>query len=204
MATTQPKEIPDSTIIEKASKLEVYDAKGAKVVFGSLFSDQKIIAVFIRHFFCGTCKMYVEQLASIPKETLESANAKIVVVGCGEWNPIKGYASDTGFAGDIYADPSLELYHTLGMNVESIDGTPAGQEKRTYVTRGRVSNIVSSIVNGPLRHPTHLGKQGNWSQLGGDFILGPGLKCTFASRMQHTEDHVEVSELVKIAGAKES
>jgi len=52
--------------------------------------------------------------------------------------------------------------------------------------------------------PTQLGKQGNIKQLGGDFIFGPGTlyedsrtlgllvmignTCSFAHRMQHTED----------------
>jgi hypothetical protein len=32
-----------------------------------------------------------------------------------------------------------------------------------------------SLQRGPLKNPSHIGKQGNISQLGGDFILGPGM-----------------------------
>jgi len=59
---------------------------------------------------------------------------------------------------------------------------------------------------GPLKHPDHIGKQGNISQLGGDFIFGTGTRifpisgsslrsdlmvdndCLFAHRMEHSED----------------
>lgn len=41
---------------------------------------------------------------------------------------------------------------------------------------------------GPLKNPSLIGKQGKLSQLGGDFIFGPGNTCSFASRMRHTED----------------
>ncbi|KAL1738248.1 hypothetical protein HDZ31DRAFT_51288, partial [Schizophyllum fasciatum] len=51
-----------------------------------------------------------------------------------------------------------------------------------------------------FKSPSLLGRQGKISQLGGEFVLGPGNVCSFASRMQHTEDHVEVAELLKEAG----
>lgn len=35
---------------------------------------------------------YVEHLARVSEEALETAGVKIVVIGCGEWNPIKSYA----------------------------------------------------------------------------------------------------------------
>ncbi|KAF5376209.1 hypothetical protein D9615_008488 [Tricholomella constricta] len=212
--------ISDGGTIAAASKLEILDVKGNKVAFGSIFESQKTIVVFIRHFFCGSCQAYVERLASVPQQALEKADAKIVIVGCGEWNPIQSYAgksalllpvlspgySDvlhpetTQFHGPIYADPSRALYHALGMNIEKLEGTPAGQERRGYLTKGAFVNAMQSIWKGPLKHPSLIGKQGNISQLGGDFVLGPGPQCTFASRMQHTEDHIEVRDLMKKAG----
>jgi len=51
-----------------------------------------------------------------------------------------------------------------------------------------------------LKNPLHWGKQGNISQLGGEFILGPKNTCSFEHKMQHTEDHAEVAELFQAAG----
>lgn len=41
------------------------------------------------------------------------------------------------------------------------------------------------MQNGPLKRPHHLGKQGNFAQLGGDFVFGPGMlaMCTILSEI---------------------
>lgn len=147
----------------------------------------------------------------MPKDSLEKASTKIVVVGCGEWNPIKGYAGTscswvlllvavsnhfvetTGFHGAIFADPSRQVYRALGMNIENLAGTPAGEKKRSYLKLGLFTNAIRSTwvcrfmgwstrkhvlnpqQNGPLKNPSLIGKQGNISQLGGEFVLGPGM-----------------------------
>jgi hypothetical protein len=52
-----------------------------------------------------------------------------------------------------------------------------------YVGPAFLSPFLSS-QRGPLKNPSHIGKQGNISQLGGDFILGPGMR--FHHPNQHT------------------
>lgn len=96
------------------------------------------------------------------KEALDQAGTKIVVIGCGEWNPIDQYygpclhihynsilpfsiAEITKFQGPIYADPTRQVYRALGMNLETLAQTPAGQPKRSYLTSGNITNIVRSI-----------------------------------------------------------
>ena len=54
------------------------------------------------------------------------------------------HAETTDFKGDVYADPSRTLYHTLGL-VNSFDRTPAGQEKRSYLSKSFVGNLVRSL-----------------------------------------------------------
>ncbi|KAG7443868.1 uncharacterized protein BT62DRAFT_971657 [Guyanagaster necrorhizus] len=196
-------EIPQQFALTVAFELEIFDSTGSAVKFGSLLPSDvagKVVVVFIRHFFCGSCKQYVEQLASVPKESLDKSNVRIIIIGCGHSDAISVYKESTKFPGQIYADPSRKLYHALGMNIETLAATPAWKEKRSYLKLGTFSNVVSSIFKGPLQTPGLIGKQGNISQLGGDFVFGPGKHCIFASRMQHTEDHVEVSELMKHAG----
>ncbi|KAG6810528.1 hypothetical protein H0H92_011446 [Tricholoma furcatifolium] len=187
----QASSIPDAETLSSVSKLEILNSTGEKVAFGSLFESQRTIVVFIRHFFCG---MFVEKLAEISDEALETAGTKIVVIGCGDWQPIQSYAGKvminftmeplskaialwpetTGFTGPIYADPSRALYHALGMTITNLETTPSGEQRKSYLTKGVLSNAMSSIWNGPLKHPNLIGKQGNISQLGGEFVLGPG------------------------------
>ncbi|KAJ7772059.1 AhpC/TSA antioxidant enzyme-domain-containing protein [Mycena maculata] len=189
--------LPEASVLESASKCEIQDVKGNKVDFGSIFAEQKTVVVFIRHFFCGE---YVGQLAAVPQAALESAGTRIVVIGCGEWQPIENYADITEFQGAIYTDPSRKLYNTLGMDIQNLAKTPSGQKKPSYITMGAFTNIWQSLRTGPFKIPSLIGKQGNMAQLGGDFVLGPGNTCSFAHRMQHTEDHIEVVDLMKAAG----
>ncbi|KAI0780580.1 AhpC/TSA antioxidant enzyme-domain-containing protein [Trametes elegans] len=191
---------PTPDVLAKAAALSVYDNVGKEVTFGSLFHDQKTIVVFIRHFFCGNCQQYVIQLAAVRNDALDAANTRLVVVGCGDWKLIQSYREITGFPYAMYADPSRALYNTFGLE-ESLKRTPAGQARRSYIGGSFLGNVVKSIWGG-LKNPLFVGKQGNISQLGGDFIFGPGETCSYASRMKHTEDHVEVADLMKEAGVE--
>ncbi|KAJ3574268.1 hypothetical protein NP233_g1869 [Leucocoprinus birnbaumii] len=201
---TEPRRIPTENELRDAGALHVYDGEGNKVLFSELFADQKTIVVFIRHFFCGRCQEYVLALAQIPENRLQELNTRIVVIGCGEWQPIKSYSERIAFKGAMYADPSRNLYHALGMDIEKLATTPAGEAKRSYIRTNLLSVTLSSIWHGPVSHPNLIGKSGNISQLGGEFILGPGNVCSFASRMQHTEDHVEVEDLLKAVEESQS
>ncbi|KAK7437271.1 hypothetical protein VKT23_018716 [Stygiomarasmius scandens] len=192
-------DLPDQRVIEKVCDLELFDAKGKKIKFNTIIAGKKVIVVFIRHFFCGSCQQYVEQLASVPKEKLEGANIGLVVVGCGDWQPITHYAEETGFKGEIYAEPTRAIYRELGM-ISNMGGTPQGEERKSYLKRGPLFNALRSIWRGPLSKPSLIGKQGNVAQLGGEFVFEPEKKCTFAYRMKHSEDHVEVVDLMKRAG----
>ncbi|KAF7351043.1 Thioredoxin-like protein AAED1 [Mycena sanguinolenta] len=142
-----------------------------------------------------------EQLAAVPEAALEAAGAKIIVIGCGDFRGLDNYRENTGFKGPMFADSARKLYFALGMDIQTTATTPADQQKASYVSEGYWSNLWKSIKNGPLRDPTLIGKQGDFGQLGGDFVFGPGNQCTFAHRMQHTQDHVEVAGLMKLAGA---
>jgi hypothetical protein len=50
MATTDARALPDVNTLEKAAKLIIFDKKGDKVEFGTVFSNQKTVVVFIREF----------------------------------------------------------------------------------------------------------------------------------------------------------
>ncbi|SJL12006.1 uncharacterized protein ARMOST_15422 [Armillaria ostoyae] len=195
-------EIPQQSALAEAFQIEVSDSTGSTVKFGTLLpSDppEKVVGTFSVGPF-QSCKQYVEQLASVPHDSLEKSKTRIIIIGCGHSDAITVYKESTKFPGHIYADPTRKLYHALGMDIENLAATPAGKERRSYLKLGIFSNAVSSIFKGPLKNPSLIGKQGNISQLGGDFVFGPGKECIFASRMQNTEDHIEVSELMKHAG----
>ena len=44
----------------------------------------------------------------------------------------------------MYADPSRRLYSTFGLT-QNLETTPAGQEKRSYLGKSFIGNVMSSI-----------------------------------------------------------
>ncbi|KIK62275.1 hypothetical protein GYMLUDRAFT_42215 [Collybiopsis luxurians FD-317 M1] len=197
----------DGDTLNKAFSLEVTDVTGKKVNFGSLFKEKTIIVVFIRHFFCGNCQLYVSHLNSECQQlasSMQEGNTDIIVVGCGQWEPIEKYSELTGFPSSrIFADPDLNVFHALGMNIRTLARTPTGKKRASYLTDGIIKTTILSTWRA-FMSPKLLGKQGNVAQLGGEFIFGPGNQCTFAHRMQHTEDHVEISLLLEKAGLRQN
>ncbi|KAF5366532.1 hypothetical protein D9758_008941 [Tetrapyrgos nigripes] len=131
-----------------------------------------------------SCQQYVEQIASAPQEKLESTSAQLIVVGCGDWQPINFYADTTGFRGKIYAEPTRAIYRELEL-ISNLQF--AGENMPSYLKRGRVSNALQSTWK-VIRNRSLIGKQGSTTQNGGEFIFEAGRKCTFAHRMRNTED----------------
>ena len=46
-------------VLKKATEVEIFDENGVKIKFGSLYADQKAMIIFIRHFFCGNCMVFI-------------------------------------------------------------------------------------------------------------------------------------------------
>ncbi|KAL4068852.1 AhpC/TSA antioxidant enzyme-domain-containing protein [Scleroderma yunnanense] len=196
--------LPDETSLNSAAGVTIFDSQGQGVEFGSLLRKQPAIVVFIRDTCKGamTLQQYVTQLSSTREDALLKANRQIIIVGCGSYEPIVTYKEITSCPFPIYADPKRELYHALGMTTETLTRTPANEKRRSYLRQGILGNILGSIWSGPLKNPSLIGKQGNISQLGGEFVFNSDLTCIFAHRMKHTEDHLEVPELLQVAGVE--
>ncbi|KAG8832750.1 hypothetical protein FRC17_000760, partial [Serendipita sp. 399] len=155
-------DVVEQSALEAAAAVQVWSEKGESVTFGSLFEHQKTIVVFIP---------YVEELGKIPKSTLDAAGTRIVVIGCGEWSVIKQYKADSdNYPYEIYAEPTRTIHRELGL-ITNIKGPGPGEKSKSYVP-SLLGSTLSSIARG-LRHITSTTKVGNFSQLGGDFVLGP-------------------------------
>jgi hypothetical protein len=51
----------------------------------------------------------------------------------------------TEFKGPIFADPTRKVYAALGMTIESLARTPAGEPKRSYLSGGTLVRTFQSI-----------------------------------------------------------
>ncbi|KIM32209.1 hypothetical protein M408DRAFT_20532 [Serendipita vermifera MAFF 305830] len=193
-----PSDTFDQSTIEKAAKVLVWSENGDSVTFGSLFEKQKTIVVFIRHFLCGACKTYVEELAKVPKSALDAAGTRIVVGGCGDWPVIKLYREHTGFTSEIYAEPTRTLHRILelGATMRVSGGAPI----RRYAPNLFFTTVKSFGTQRLLANLSLYPKIGDTAQRGGDFVCGPGLDITYGRRMVNNVDHIDVPELMQVAG----
>jgi hypothetical protein len=73
----------------------------------------------------------------------------------------------------VYTDPSSRLYGILGMTLKSIE-PKAKKHNSGYVKHSRAGGIAMVIANAFRVGMPVWEKSGDVTQLGGEFVLGPG------------------------------
>uniref|UniRef100_A0A8C8RUL2 Peroxiredoxin like 2C n=1 Tax=Pelusios castaneus TaxID=367368 RepID=A0A8C8RUL2_9SAUR len=186
-----PRELRD------AARRLVVAADGQGIPFGALYREHRAIVVFVRHFLCYTCKEYVEDLAKIPKNLLQDAKVRLIVIGQSSYHHIKPFCSLTGYPHEIYVDPEREIYKILGMK--------RGEVATTSVQSPHVkSNLLSGSIRSLWRAMTGpaFDFQGDPAQQGGTLILGPGSKVHFLHLDKNRLDHAPINTVLQLAGVK--
>ncbi|OXB80103.1 UNVERIFIED_CONTAM: hypothetical protein H355_006935 [Colinus virginianus] len=83
---------PEPAELRDAARCTVVDEDGRRVPFGTLYSRQKAVVVFVRE-----------------------ANVRLIVIGQSSYHHIKPFCSLTGYPHEMYVDPQREIYKILGM-----------------------------------------------------------------------------------------
>lgn len=105
--------IPGGSLLTFANS-EILDESGAKVKVASLWQNQTIIFIFLRHFGCVSCRAHAVQVWADRKK-YEQGGGKIVFVGNGAPHFIGTFKEDLGIQdATIYTDPSLESFRAMG------------------------------------------------------------------------------------------
>ncbi|KZP31752.1 hypothetical protein FIBSPDRAFT_724158, partial [Athelia psychrophila] len=198
--TIEEHRLPSPTQIREAAWLQVTDQNGTRIPFGDLFMGQKTVVVFIRHFWCPLCQDYMFSLTRLVEPAmLKKAGVKLVVISNGSHGMIRAYRKifRTSFA--LYTDPTLKVYNTLGMTLRTLDAGPESQ-RGAYVRHGLVGGITMVVVNAVKVGMPVWKEGGDIEQLGGEFVMGPGLQCTFAHRMRTTRAHAPIQRVLGAAG----
>ncbi|EXJ93274.1 hypothetical protein A1O1_01666 [Capronia coronata CBS 617.96] len=193
--------------VKEAFEQEIYSSDGTGVRFGSLFGsvdtsepvEERVLVIFIRHFFCGNCQEYVRRLSCPespfhPSQRLANdicANPtkngskpvshpppSVIIVGPGLPSLIRSYTDLTQCPFPVYADPSTRLYDILGMHRTLSLGNKAPE----YIQRSLLSSAVKSawqVVKRVWSGDAMGG--GNWEVNGGEFLFARhdgGRVCT--------------------------
>lgn len=152
---------------------------------------------------------------------------QLVVISNGAHGFISKYRQIFNMPFSMYTDPSLALYLALGMGrdggrkVPSVPPPSPGtsmhrHRQRTeesdekeqkgvmldggYVMHGIVRGIAMVVGRAVKAGMPVWEKGGDIGQLGGEFVFGPGLSCTYAHRMQSAKGHVPIRDVLKAAG----
>lgn len=170
-------------------------------------SYRRILVVFIRHFLCGNCQEYLMRLTSHPslsRSNLSKHNTSVAVIGCGSPSHIASYRVLTKLPEDwgMYADPSTELYSSLGMQ----RSLKLGDRRPVYIERTLTGNMLRSVIQGVKRMPKgDVGKAGAWDVNGGEFLFelrsgDDDWRLRWCHQMENSRDHTEVDDLVSVLG----
>lgn len=116
----------------------------------------------------------------------------------------------------VYTDPSSRIYGILGMTVKAVE-SKAEQRRSSYVRHSRAGGIAMVIANALRVGMPVWEKAGDPTQLGGEFVLGPGLvhipdvlltrtypccrmTASYAHRMRSRSSHAPIVRVLTAAG----
>jgi len=147
--------------------------------------------------------------------------AKLVIISNGSHSIISKYKQIFRMPFEMYTDPTLAVYNTLGM-ARGRDGDhtacsrmsgvspqgSVGTEKQKkgdnicnggYVKHSTMGGMVMVLVRALKVGMPLWEKGGDVAQLGGEFVFGPGLTCSYAHRMQSPKGHAPIQDVLKAA-----
>ncbi|KAG6374342.1 hypothetical protein JVT61DRAFT_4371 [Boletus reticuloceps] len=126
-------------------------------------------------------------------------NVNLAVIGNGSYNMIKSYRQIFRTPFTFYTDPTLRIYKALGMTLRIME--PKSQRKRGgYVRHGPMSGIAMVFKNALRVGMPVWERAGDMTQLGGEFVLGPGLNATYTHRMPNPRSHAPITRVLAAAG----
>ncbi|OAL71534.1 hypothetical protein A7D00_4438 [Trichophyton violaceum] len=204
----------DLGVIRRSRSVNMYNGAGEVTAFGDLLDElrtpttNKIMAIFIRHFFCGE---YVRALSAAfpnPNQDLPTG-CKMVIIGCGAHTLIDQYRAATRCPFAIYSDQTTELFRIFAMRRNLL----VGKDAPSFSPRSDFSLMLSGIKQGLKRlFKGDAFKAGSPRQNGGELLFEferePPLKTsgilairvTWCHIMETTRDHAPINVIKKVLG----
>ncbi|WOO81434.1 Thioredoxin-like protein AAED1 [Vanrija pseudolonga] len=168
-------------------------------------AQPRTVVFFIRALLCGQCQDYVRTLASLDLAAIAAANVRVVIITNGSWRGIRRYREMFHCPFEIYTDPTLKVYKALGMsprisNLEHLVSVfRAPKDRPAYHRKGPFTQVVLGTANVARLGVLNIG---SITQMGGEFVLLPGYRCTYAHRMPNKYMHDEAADVLRAAGVR--
>ncbi|XP_071339474.1 peroxiredoxin-like 2C isoform X2 [Trachinotus anak] len=152
------------------------------------------------NFLCYSCKEYVDDLSKIPREALEDADIRLIVIGQSAHHHIEPFCLLTGYPYEIYVDPERCIYQKLGMKREEkfTDSANPSPHVKSGVFVGQMKSIWRAMTSPAFDF------QGDLHQQGGAIIVGPGSHVHFSHFDMNRLDHMPITWLLQLAGVQQT
>ncbi|KAF6730154.1 Thioredoxin-like protein AAED1 [Oryzias melastigma] len=165
-----------------------------------MIDDQMIEKMLVKNFLCYSCKEYVEDLSKIPKEALEDAGVKLVVIGQSSHHHIEPFCLLTGYSYEMYVDPERCIYQKLGMTREETftESANPSPHVKSGLLMGQLKSIWRAMTSPAFDF------QGDMYQQGGALIVGPGSQVHFCHLDMNRLDHIPINWLLQLAEVEQT
>lgn len=186
--------------LQEVENCLILDRRGVSVPFKALYQDRKSVVIFLRNFLCYSCKEYVEDLSKVPREVLEEAQIRLVVIGQSAHHHIEPFCILTGYPFEIYVDPERRIYQKLGMKREEkyIETAHLSPHVKSGMFMGQLKSIWRAMTSPAFDF------QGDLHQQGGAIIVGPGSEVHFCHFDMNRLDHMPINWLLQLAGVQQT
>ncbi|XP_049882361.1 prostamide/prostaglandin F synthase-like [Pectinophora gossypiella] len=161
---------------------------GQSVELKTFWQDQNVAIIFFRRWGCMLCRLWAKELGEIAP-VLHKNGIKMVGVGVEEAGS-KEFVEGKFFDGDLYYAEELSTYQALNFkrfNVVSILASLFWKQSRDAIFKGRAMGLSGDT-------------KGDWGQVGGALLVGPGGKLLREFRQTGPADHLPNEEILKAFG----
>lgn len=98
----------------------------------------------------------------------------VMIIGCGDYSPIKTYIETAQVAYPIYGNPSLSIYKALRFH-STLNGSKSGEEKGYMKELGSWgTRFWSGLRQGPAKNILQAASIGPKAQNGGELVVEAG------------------------------
>jgi peroxiredoxin len=164
------------------SAIELKDASGTKRRLGSLWAEQPVVVVFLRHFGCLHCRDHAAELRDRYAE-LRRSGADVAAIGTGSVRYAQAFVEDDRIPFPVLVDD---------------DGLAArAAQVRSTSFLGMFHPRTWRATADSWRRGFRIHKAGKRvTQLGATFVIGPGPRLLYAHVDSDSADHAPLPEVL--------
>ena len=160
------------------------DHADREVALASLWQQQAVVLVFLRHFGCPHCRAFAVQLRHHQPQ-FAAAQLGVALIGLGTPEKASAFRGALKLPFTVLCDPEKKSYHQYGL----LTMNPV----RDFATPTVMAQYAANTVRfGFKLAPT----AAEFMQLGGDFVVDHAGIIRLAFRSLRSSDHPKIADLL--------